>query len=171
MRPDDVYVSYSGQSVEIKNTDAEGRLVLGDAVFHASQYAPSLIMDFATLTGAVVAALGTERTGVFTNKKSSYIADLTNHVENGGVNVIPGEVALRESMWAAYRCSDEDVTEEGATQYEEGDEATHYDLYHFQKSRLSPGIWQMRSSQLIMERRSLDHAVDHADHRECKNDD
>ncbi|WP_411843584.1 leucyl aminopeptidase family protein [Salinicoccus sp. HZC-1] len=73
MRPDDVYTSYSGQTVEVKNTDAEGRLVLGDAVFHASQYSPSLIMDFATLTGAVVAALGTERTGVFTNKKPEFL--------------------------------------------------------------------------------------------------
>lgn len=73
MRPDDVYTSYSGQSVEVKNTDAEGRLVLGDAVFHASQYSPSLIMDFATLTGAVIAALGTERTGIFTNKKSEFL--------------------------------------------------------------------------------------------------
>ncbi len=73
MRPDDVYTSYSGQTVEVKNTDAEGRLVLGDAVFHASQYSPSLIMDFATLTGAVVAALGSRRTGIFTNKNPEYL--------------------------------------------------------------------------------------------------
>ncbi|AKG73300.1 leucyl aminopeptidase [Salinicoccus halodurans] len=73
MRPDDVYTSYSGQTVEVKNTDAEGRLVLGDAVFHASQYSPSLIMDFATLTGAVVAALGTKRSGIFTNKKPGFL--------------------------------------------------------------------------------------------------
>lgn len=73
MRPDDVYTSYSGATVEVKNTDAEGRLVLADAVFHASQYSPSLIMDFATLTGAVVAALGTERTGIFTNRKTGFL--------------------------------------------------------------------------------------------------
>lgn len=76
MRPDDVYTSYSRQTVEVKNTDAEGRLVLGDAVFHASQYSPGLIMDFATLTGAVVAALGTERTGVFTNKTPEFLDDI-----------------------------------------------------------------------------------------------
>lgn len=87
MRPDDVYVSYSGQSVEIKNTDAEGRLVLGDAVFHASQYAPSLIMDFATLTGAVVAALGTERTGVFTNKDASFLAPLVEMTKHTGEEI------------------------------------------------------------------------------------
>lgn len=87
MRPDDVYISYSGQSVEIKNTDAEGRLVLGDAVFHASQYAPSLIMDFATLTGAVVAALGTERTGVFTNKDASFLAPLVEMTKHTGEEI------------------------------------------------------------------------------------
>src|SRR5699024_5368204 len=65
--------SYSGTTVEVKNTDAEGRLVLADAVFHASQYSPSLIMDFATLTGAVVAALGTERTGIFTNNNTGFL--------------------------------------------------------------------------------------------------
>ena len=87
MRPDDVYVSYSGQSVEIKNTDAEGRLVLGDAVFHASQYAPSLIMDFATLTGAVVAALGTDRTGVFTNKDAAFLAPLVEMTKHTGEEI------------------------------------------------------------------------------------
>lgn len=87
MRPDDVYVSYSGQSVEIKNTDAEGRLVLGDAVFHASQYSPSLIMDFATLTGAVVAALGTDRTGVFTNKDAEFLAPLVEMTKHTGEEI------------------------------------------------------------------------------------
>lgn len=87
MRPDDVYISHSGQSVEIKNTDAEGRLVLGDAVFHASQYAPSLIMDFATLTGAVVAALGTERTGVFTNKDAAFLTPLVEMTKYTGEEV------------------------------------------------------------------------------------
>lgn len=87
MRPDDVYVSYSGQSVEIKNTDAEGRLVLGDAVFHASQYSPSLIMDFATLTGAVVAALGTDRTVVFTNKDAAFLAPLVEMTKHTGEEI------------------------------------------------------------------------------------
>lgn len=84
MRPDDVYTSYSGHTVEVKNTDAEGRLVLGDAVFHASQYSPSIIMDFATLTGAVVAALGTERTGIFTNKSAGFLEPLRQVSERTG---------------------------------------------------------------------------------------
>ncbi|WP_020007823.1 leucyl aminopeptidase family protein [Salinicoccus albus] len=89
MRPDDVYTSYSRQTVEVKNTDAEGRLVLGDAVFHASQYSPSLIMDFATLTGAVVAALGTERTGVFTNKSPDFLDDILRLSRETGETMWP----------------------------------------------------------------------------------
>ena len=52
MKPDDVYTALAGESVEVLNTDAEGRLVLGDAVFYATQFQPELILDFATLTGA-----------------------------------------------------------------------------------------------------------------------
>lgn len=76
MKPDDVFTSLSGQTVEVKNTDAEGRLVLGDAVFHASQYSPRIILDFATLTGAVIAAIGSERTGVFTNKEQDLVSPI-----------------------------------------------------------------------------------------------
>ncbi|SOC44154.1 leucyl aminopeptidase family protein [Salinicoccus kekensis] len=84
MKPDDVFTSLSGQTVEVKNTDAEGRLVLGDAVHHASQYSPRVIMDFATLTGAVVAAIGDERTGVFTNKGDDLIAPILDLAEETG---------------------------------------------------------------------------------------
>ncbi|MCD2138637.1 leucyl aminopeptidase family protein [Salinicoccus halitifaciens] len=84
MKPDDVFTSLSGQTVEVKNTDAEGRLVLGDAVHHASQYSPRVIMDFATLTGAVIAAIGEERTGVFTNKGGDLIAPIAGLAEETG---------------------------------------------------------------------------------------
>ena len=84
MKPDDVFTSLSGQTVEVKNTDAEGRLVLGDAVFHASQYSPRIIMDFATLTGAVIAAIGSERTGVFTNKDQELTAPIFDLSEQVG---------------------------------------------------------------------------------------
>ena len=63
-RPGDVIVSRSGQSVEIDNTDAEGRLVLADALYELSEMKPDLLIDFATLTGAARVALGTE-VGVF----------------------------------------------------------------------------------------------------------
>lgn len=56
--PGDVITMMSGKSVEVLNTDAEGRLILADALHYAKQYDPSLIMDFATLTGAAAAAIG-----------------------------------------------------------------------------------------------------------------
>lgn len=65
MKPDDVFIAMSGESVEVPNTDAEGRLVLGDASFYAAQYQPELIMDFATLTGAAIVALGEDKAAVF----------------------------------------------------------------------------------------------------------
>lgn len=70
MKPDDVYTALSGESVEVLNTDAEGRLVLGDAVFYANQFEPQVILDFATLTGAAVAALGEDKAAVF-NKNAT----------------------------------------------------------------------------------------------------
>lgn len=64
----DVYTSYSGKTVEINNTDAEGRLVLADAISYAAQKLnPTFIIDLATLTGAVVIALGEEIAGLFTD--------------------------------------------------------------------------------------------------------
>jgi leucyl aminopeptidase len=84
MKPDDVFKAYSGHTVEVKNTDAEGRLVLGDAVFHASQYSPCVILDFATLTGAVIAALDEQRTGVFTNDEQSLLSPIFDCAEEIG---------------------------------------------------------------------------------------
>ena len=70
-KPGDVYRSHSGKTVEISNTDAEGRLVLGDAISYVEEkYAPSQIIDFATLTGGVVVALGEEATGLFSNNEA-----------------------------------------------------------------------------------------------------
>jgi leucyl aminopeptidase len=64
-RPSDVITMYGGKTVEVLNTDAEGRLVLADALVRASADAPDLIVDVATLTGACVIALGTKVAGVF----------------------------------------------------------------------------------------------------------
>jgi leucyl aminopeptidase len=63
-KPGDVARSRSGKTVEITNTDAEGRLVLADALEYAQERHPQAIMDFATLTGAVIVALGTVTTGI-----------------------------------------------------------------------------------------------------------
>ncbi|MEF3254969.1 MAG: leucyl aminopeptidase family protein, partial [Deferribacterales bacterium] len=68
-RPGDIIKSYSGKTVEILNTDAEGRLILADALAMAVKENPSLIIDVATLTGACVVALGSFIAGYFTNNE------------------------------------------------------------------------------------------------------
>jgi leucyl aminopeptidase len=69
-RPGDIVKSMSGQTVEIINTDAEGRLILCDAITYAKRFKPRCIVDVATLTGACVIALGHVYTGVFCNDES-----------------------------------------------------------------------------------------------------
>jgi leucyl aminopeptidase len=65
VKPGDVVTSMSGQTIEILNTDAEGRLVLCDALTYAERFKPKAVIDIATLTGACVIALGGVRTGLF----------------------------------------------------------------------------------------------------------
>jgi leucyl aminopeptidase len=67
LRPGDILKSRKGLSVEIDNTDAEGRLILGDALTRASEENPRLILDFATLTGAARVALGPDLPALFSN--------------------------------------------------------------------------------------------------------
>jgi leucyl aminopeptidase len=66
-KPGDVVKSMSGQTIEVLNTDAEGRLVLADALTYAERYDPEAVVDVATLTGAMVIALGHVACGVFSN--------------------------------------------------------------------------------------------------------
>ena len=67
VKPGDVVTSMSGQTIEILNTDAEGRLVLCDALTYAERFKPKAVIDIATLTGACVIALGGVRSGLFTS--------------------------------------------------------------------------------------------------------
>ncbi len=67
VKPGDVVTSMSGQTIEILNTDAEGRLVLCDALTYAERFKPRAVIDIATLTGACVIALGAVRSGLFTS--------------------------------------------------------------------------------------------------------
>src|SRR5512145_1643651 len=69
-RPGDIVTTLSGQTVEILNTDAEGRLILCDALTYAARYNPEKVVDIATLTGACVVALGHVATGLFSNDES-----------------------------------------------------------------------------------------------------
>ena len=66
-KPGDIVKSMSGQTIEILNTDAEGRLILCDALSYAERYEPAAVVDIATLTGAVVISLGRVAAGVFSN--------------------------------------------------------------------------------------------------------
>ena len=67
-RPGDIVKSYSGKTIEVLNTDAEGRLVLADALtFTEKKFKPKFIIDLATLTGAIIVSLGEEYAGLFSN--------------------------------------------------------------------------------------------------------
>ena len=68
IKPGDVVKSMSGQTIEILNTDAEGRLVLCDALTYAERFKPKAVIDIATLTGACVISLGAVRSGLFATK-------------------------------------------------------------------------------------------------------
>jgi leucyl aminopeptidase len=75
IKPGDIVTSASGQTVEILNTDAEGRLILCDALHYARRFDPSILVDMATLTGACVIALGAHHSGVMGND-DALVADL-----------------------------------------------------------------------------------------------
>ena len=70
IRPGDVLTSMSGLTIEVLNTDAEGRLILCDALTYAERFEPDAVVDIATLTGACVIALGHHASGLFSNKDS-----------------------------------------------------------------------------------------------------
>ena len=71
-KPDDVITSLSGKTIEVLNTDAEGRLVLADAVTYAKQSGADYLIDVATLTGGVIVALGMDKTGALTNDEAFF---------------------------------------------------------------------------------------------------
>ncbi|MGG3468096.1 leucyl aminopeptidase [Neobacillus pocheonensis] len=82
-KPDDVITSMSGKTIEVLNTDAEGRLVLADAVTYAKHHGAEYLVDVATLTGGVITALGLHTTGAMTNHDSLYEQVLGAAVEAG----------------------------------------------------------------------------------------
>lgn len=82
-KPDDVITSMSGKTIEILNTDAEGRLVLADAVTYAKQQGANYIVDVATLTGGVITALGYDKTGALTNNEEFFETFMESSLETG----------------------------------------------------------------------------------------
>ncbi|MGE6257565.1 leucyl aminopeptidase [Heyndrickxia sporothermodurans] len=71
-KPDDVITSMSGKTIEVLNTDAEGRLALADAVTYAKHHGANYLVDVATLTGGVITALGLDKTGAMTNNEAFF---------------------------------------------------------------------------------------------------
>ena len=94
-RPGDVIKTRSGKTVEIGNTDAEGRLILCDALAEASQESPDLMIDIATLTGAARVALGTEVAAMFTDNE-----ELAGELSNQ--SVVQQDPLWRLPLWEGY---------------------------------------------------------------------
>ncbi|HEX5319772.1 MAG TPA: leucyl aminopeptidase [Stellaceae bacterium] len=105
-RPGDIVKSLSGQTIEVLNTDAEGRLVLADALWYCQdRFKPKLMVDLATLTGAVMVALGNEHAGLFSNND-----ELADRLLAAGKAV--GEKLWRLPLAAAYdRAIDSDAAD------------------------------------------------------------
>jgi leucyl aminopeptidase len=85
-KPGDIVTSMSGQTIEVFNTDAEGRLILCDALTYAERYKPAVVVDIATLTGACVVALGHHASGLLGNN-DKLIAELQTAGEQSGDRV------------------------------------------------------------------------------------
>ena len=98
-KPGDIAVAMNGKSIEILNTDAEGRLTLADMLSYAVNEKPDYIIDLATLTGACMVALGEEVAGLFTNNEK--LGDLiTQAAAESGEKVwqLPLEIEYRETI-------------------------------------------------------------------------
>jgi leucyl aminopeptidase len=96
IRPSDILTSMSGQTIEIINTDAEGRLVLADVLWYVQdKYKPAFMIDLATLTGAILVALGVEQAGLFSNND-----ELASRLIDAGAAT--GEKVWRMPLGAAY---------------------------------------------------------------------
>ncbi len=96
VKPGDVVKSMSGQTVEILNTDAEGRLILCDALTYVERYKPEIVVDIATLTGACVVALGSHAAGLFSNDEP-LVAGILDAGEYSG------DRAWRMPLWDEYQ--------------------------------------------------------------------
>ena len=95
MKPGDIVKTLSGKTVEVQNTDAEGRLILADALAYAQRYNPAALVDIATLTGACVVALGQFAIGLFgTDEK------LKTQVKKSGDKA--GERVWEMPLWDEY---------------------------------------------------------------------
>ena len=98
-KPGDIVTSMSGQTIEILNTDAEGRLILCDALTYAERFKPAAVIDVATLTGACITSLGHHNSGLFTRHDEAHDA-LANELLTAGIET--GDTAWRMPIGEAY---------------------------------------------------------------------
>ena len=98
-KPGDIVTSMSGQTIEVLNTDAEGRLVLCDALTYAERFNPAAVIDVATLTGACITSLGHHNSGLFTRHDAAHDA-LANELLTAGIET--GDTAWRMPISEAY---------------------------------------------------------------------
>ncbi|MBC8163485.1 MAG: leucyl aminopeptidase [Roseiflexaceae bacterium] len=94
-RPDDVITSLSGKTIEVLNTDAEGRIILADGLFYAQRYKPDAIVELSTLTGAIIIALGSHAIGMMST--SQELADKISHAGEAS-----GERVWQLPLWDEY---------------------------------------------------------------------
>ena len=87
-KPDDVLISRSGVSIEVRNTDAEGRLVLADCLSYAQDFKPDVLIDMATLTGACVVGLGEYTSGIMGNNEELKAEFKAKAAKSGELNTI-----------------------------------------------------------------------------------
>ena len=99
-KPGDIVTSMSGQTIEILNTDAEGRLVLCDALTYVERFKPAAVIDIATLTGACITALGHHNSGLFTRHDSAH-DQLANALLSAGKAT--GDTAWRMPIEDSYQ--------------------------------------------------------------------
>jgi leucyl aminopeptidase len=95
LKPGDIVKSMSGKTIEIISTDAEGRLILADALHYAQRYKPSAIIDLATLTGACIIALGNDVSAVMGSDEN-----LVGRIKQAGAKT--GEKVWQLPLWEEY---------------------------------------------------------------------
>ena len=99
-KPGDIVTSMSGQTIEVLNTDAEGRLILCDALTYVERFKPAAVIDIATLTGACVVALGNHNSGLFTREDEAHDALAADLLAAGKAS---GDTAWRMPVQDVYQ--------------------------------------------------------------------
>ncbi len=128
-RPGDILHTMSGKTIEVMNTDAEGRIILADALTYAKKYEPKLVVDIATLTGAAMIALGQRASAIFT-KNTKLEKQFRDLGEKSGDYVWP--LPLWDEYEADIKGTFGDIANTGKTRYGGAITAAMF-LYQFAK--------------------------------------